>query len=73
MSKTAVNFANLPADVQAILAAQAAELARKDPELLGLSLCAMPEHNSASRMRWSPSVAKTAVRMAHRLLPSAQG
>ena len=38
MSKTPPNLANLPPDVQAFVAAQAAELARKDAEMLGLSL-----------------------------------
>ena len=38
MSKIPPNLANLPPDVQAFVAAQAAELARKDAEMLGLSL-----------------------------------
>ena len=38
MSKTPPNLADLPPDVQAFVAAQAAELARKDVEILGLSL-----------------------------------
>ena len=38
MSKTPPNLADLPPDVQAFVTAQAAELARKDAELLGLSL-----------------------------------
>ncbi len=38
MSKTPPNLADLPPDVQAFVAAQAAELARKDAEILGLSL-----------------------------------
>ena len=35
MSKTPPNLADLPPDVQAFVTAQAAELARKDAELLG--------------------------------------
>lgn len=38
MSKTPPNMADLPPDVQAYVAAQEAELARKDAEILGLSL-----------------------------------
>ena len=38
MSKTHPNLAELPLKVQAFVAAQAAELARKDVEILGLSL-----------------------------------
>ena len=38
MSKTPPNLADLPPDVQSFVAAQAAELARKDAEILGLSL-----------------------------------
>ncbi len=38
MSKAPLNLADFPPDVQAIVAAQAAELARKDAEILGLSL-----------------------------------
>ena len=38
MSKNPPNLADFPADVQAFVAAQAAELACKDAELLGLSL-----------------------------------
>ena len=38
MSKTPPNLVDLPPDVQAFLAAQAAKLARKDAEILGLSL-----------------------------------
>jgi transposase len=38
MSKTPPNLADLPPDVQAFVAAQAAELARKDAEMSGLSL-----------------------------------
>ena len=45
MSKTPPNLADLPPDVQAFVAAQAAELARKDAEILGLSL----SHASAQK------------------------
>ena len=38
MSKTPPNLADLPPGVQALFAAQTAELARKDAEILGLSL-----------------------------------
>ena len=38
MSKTHLNLAELSLKVQAFVAAQAAELARKDVEILGLSL-----------------------------------
>ena len=45
MRKTPPNLADLPPDVQAFVAAQAAELARKDAELLGQSL----SHASAQK------------------------
>ena len=38
MSEPIPNLADLPSDVQAFVAAQMAELARKDAEILGLSL-----------------------------------
>jgi transposase len=62
MSKTPVNLANLPADVQAILAAQAAELARNDAELLGLSLC---HARAQKRLKDEMEAALNAERAAH--------
>ena len=38
MERTPPNLADLPTEVQALFAAQAAELARKDADMLGLSL-----------------------------------
>ena len=58
MSKTPPNLANLPPDVQAFVAAQAAELARKDAEILGLSL----SHASAQkRLKGEKATAETAL------------
>ena len=58
MSKTPPNLANLPPDVQAFVVAQAAELARKDAEILGLSL----SHASAQkRLKGEKATAETAL------------
>ncbi len=38
MNRTPLKLADLPPDVQAFVATQAAELTRKDAEMLGLSL-----------------------------------
>ena len=62
MSKTPLNLANLPADVQAILASQAAELARKDAKLLGLSLC---HARAQKRLKDEMEAALSAERAAH--------
>ena len=62
MSETPPNLADLPPDVQAFIAAQVAELARKDAELLGLSL----SHGSAQkRLKDEMETALTAERTAH--------
>lgn len=45
MSKSPPILADLPPEVQALFAAQAAELGRKDTEMLGLSL----RHATAQR------------------------
>ena len=62
MSKTPPNLANLPADVQAFVAAQAAELARKDAEILGLSL----SHASAQKRLKDEKVSAQAALIAER-------
>uniref|UniRef100_UPI0035C83641 IS66 family transposase n=1 Tax=Lentibacter algarum TaxID=576131 RepID=UPI0035C83641 len=62
MSKTPPNLADLPPEVQAIFAAQAAELGRKDAEMLGLSL----SHATAQkRLRTEMDAALSAERTAH--------
>ena len=62
MSKTPPNLADLPPDVQAFVAAQSAELARKDAEILGLSL----SHATAQkRLKDEMEAALAAVRTAH--------
>ena len=62
MRKTPPNLADLPPDVQAFVAAQAAELARKDAELLGQSL----SHASAQkRLKDEMEAALAAERTAH--------
>ena len=58
MSKTPPNLANLPPDVQAFVAAQAAELARKDAEMLGLSLS---HANAQKRLKDEKASAETAL------------
>ena len=58
MSKTHPNLADLPPDVQAFVAAQAAELARKDAEILGLSL----SHATAQkRLKYEKVLAEAAL------------
>ena len=62
MSEAPPNLADLPPDVQAFIAAQAAEMARKDAELLGLSL----SHGSAQkRLKDEMEAALRAERAAH--------
>jgi len=62
MSKTSPNLADLPPEVQAFVAAQAAEFARKDAEMLGLSL----SHATAQkRLRTEMGAALRAERTAH--------
>jgi hypothetical protein len=56
MSKTPPHLADLPEDVKAFVAAQAAELARKDAEILGLSL----SHASAQKRLKDEKVAAEA-------------
>ena len=64
MSKTPPNLADFPPDVQAFVTAQAAELARKDAELLGLSL----SHATAQkRLENEMEAALAAERAAHAL------
>ena len=56
------NLADLPPDVQAYVAAQSAELARKDAEILGLSL----SHGAAqNRLKGEADAALAAERTAH--------
>ena len=56
------NLADLPPDVQAYVAAQSAELARKDAEMLGLSL----SHGAAqNRLKGEADAALAAERTAH--------
>ena len=62
MSKSLPNLANLPLDVQAFVAAQAAELARKDAEILGLSL----SHASAQKRLKDEKVSAQAALIAER-------
>ena len=65
MSKTPSNLANLPPDVQAFVAAQAAELARKDAEILGLSLSHAAAQNRLKDEVASADAALSAERAAH--------
>ena len=65
MSKTPPNLADLPADVQAIVAAQAAELARKDAEILGLSLSHGAAQKRLEAEATSMNAALAAERTAH--------
>ncbi len=62
MSEPTPNPADLPADVQAFVAAQAAELARKDAQMSGLSL----SHATAQkRLKDEMEAALAAERAAH--------
>lgn len=62
MSVTPQNLADLPLEVQALFAAHAAELGRKDAEMLGLSL----SHATAQkRLRTEMGAALSAERTAH--------
>ena len=65
MSKTPPNLANLPPDVQAFVAAQAAELARKDAEMLGLSLSHANAQKRLKDEKASAEAALAAERAAH--------
>ena len=62
MSKTPPNLADLPPDVQAFVAAQPEELARKNAALLGLSL----RYTAAQkRLKTEMASAEAAERTAH--------
>lgn len=61
MSKAPLNLSDLPPDVQAFVAAQSAELARKDVEILGLSL----SHTTAQKRHKDAAAALAAERAAH--------
>lgn len=65
MSKTPPNLANLPPDVQGFVAAQAAELARKDAEMLGLSLSHANAQKRLKDEKASAATALAAERAAH--------
>ena len=65
MSKTPPNLANLPPEVQALFAAQAAELGRKDAEMLGLSLSHATEQKRLKTEMASVDAALSAERSAH--------
>ena len=65
MSKTPPNLADLPADVQAFVAAQSAELARKDAEILGLSLSHASAQKRLKDETASAEAALAAERTAH--------
>ena len=65
MSKTAPNLTDLPADVQAFVAAQSAELARKDAEMLDLSLSHAAAQKRLKDEMASVDAALSAERTAH--------
>ena len=65
MSKTPPNLADLPPDVQAFVAAQAAELARKDAEMSGLSLNHATAQKQLKDEMASAQAALAAERTAH--------
>ena len=65
MSKTHLNLAELSLKVQAFVAAQAAELARKDMEILGLSLNHAAAQKRLESDATSMNAALTAERTAH--------
>ena len=59
------NLADLPPEVQALFAAQAAELGRKDAEMLGLSLTHAAEQKRLKAEMASVDAALSAERTAH--------
>ena len=61
MSKAPLNLSDLPPDVRAFVAAQAADLVRKDAEILGLSL----SHATAQKRLKDEAAALAAERAAH--------
>lgn len=65
MRKTPPNLADLPPDVQAFVVAQTAELARKDAELLGLSLSHASAQKRLKDEMASAEAALAAERAAH--------
>lgn len=65
MSKTPPNLADLPPEVQAYVAAQAAELGRKDAEMLGLSLSHAAAQKRFRAEMASVDAALSAERTAH--------
>ena len=68
MSKPLLNLADLPSDVQALFAAQAAALAAKDADMLGLNLThAAMQKRSKSKME-TTQAALLAERTAHSLV-----
>ena len=64
-SKTPPNLVDLPPDVQAFVTAQAAELARKEAEMLGLSLSHAAAQKRFKDEMASADAALTAERTAH--------
>ena len=65
MTKPPPNLADLSPDVQALFAAQAAELARKDAEILGLSLSHRAAQKRLEAEATSMNAALAAERTAH--------
>ena len=65
MSKPPPNLVDLPPEVQAFVAAQAAELARKDAEMLGLSLSHATAQQRLKDEMASVDAALSAERFAH--------
>ena len=65
MSKAPPDLADLPPDVQAFMAAQAAELARKDAEILGLSLSHASAQKRLKDEKATAEAALAAERTAH--------
>mgnify|MGYP000477428252 CR=1 FL=1 len=65
MSKTPPNLANLPPEMQALCAAQATELGRKDAEMLGLSLTHAAAQKRLKAEMASVGAALSAERHAH--------
>lgn len=68
-SKTPPNLVDLPPDVQAFVTAQAAELARKEAEMLGLSLSHAAAQKRFKDEMASADAALTAERTAHARAP----
>ena len=70
MSKTPPNLADLPPDVQAFVAAQAAELARKDAEVLELSISHASAQKRLKDERWSKHIPKQIIAPPWNWIPS---